>query len=66
MLESAIARARTAGRYARGAAVVSLNATVARASYLVAAHRGIDVAPRDTLETQYSKLVQKFDGGSAA
>jgi hypothetical protein len=62
MLESAIARARAAGRYARGAAVVSLDATVERASYLVAAHRGIDVAPRDTLETLYSKLVQSFDG----
>lgn len=62
MLESAIARARTAGRYSRGAAVVSLDATVERASYLVAAHRGVDVAPRDTLETLYSKLVQNFDG----
>ena len=62
MLESAIARAHTAGRYNRGAAVVSLDATVERASYLVAAHRGVDVAPRDTLETLYSKLVQNFDG----
>jgi hypothetical protein len=62
MLESATARARTAGRYSRGAAVVSLDATVERASYLVATHRGIDVAPRETLETLYSKLVQNFDG----
>ena len=62
MLESAIARARTAGRYSRGAAVVSLDAAVERASYLVAAHRGIEIAPRDTLETLYSKLVQNFDG----
>src|SRR3954463_6386150 len=62
MLESASARARTAGRYSRGAAVVSLDATVERASYLVAAYRGIEVAPRDTLETLYSKLVQNFDG----
>lgn len=62
MLESAIARARTAGRYSRGAAVVALDATVERASYLVAAQRGIDVAPRDTLETLYSKLVQNFNG----
>ena len=62
MLESAIARARTAGRYSRGAAVVSLDATVERASYLVAAHRGIEVGTRDTLSTLYSKLVQNFDG----
>ena len=62
MLESAIARARTAGRYSRGGAVVSLDATVERASYLVAAHRGIEVGTRDTLSTLYSKLVQNFDG----
>lgn len=62
MLEDALRRARTAGRYARGSAVVALDATVERVTYLVAQSRSLTPGPRATLPDVYSKVKQDLGG----
>ncbi len=49
MMDDALRRGRSAGRYSRGSAVVALDATVERVTYLVAQSRGLSPAPRATL-----------------
>ena len=60
MLQDAVNRAQTSHRFSRGAAIVALDATVERVSYLVALRRGLDLSPKATLADIYSKLVASF------
>lgn len=62
MLEEALSRARTAGRYSRGSAVVGLDAVVERVTYTVAVRRETNLGSRSTLPDVYSKLVESFAG----
>ena len=61
MLQDAVNRVHTSHRFSRGAAIVALDATVERVSYLVALRRGLDLSPKATLADIYSKLVASFD-----
>jgi hypothetical protein len=60
MLQDAVDRVHTSHRFSRGAAIVALDATVERVSYLVALRRGLDLSPKATLADIYSKLVASF------
>lgn len=59
-LTEAVSNAKRAGRYKRGAAIVALDATVERASSIVATTRGIAIPKNGALEDLISKLKQHF------
>ena len=62
-LEDALSRAKGASKYRRGAAIVALDATVERASSIVAITRGVIIPANGKLDDLISRLVQDF--GSA-
>lgn len=59
-LEDALARARAASKYLRGPSIVALDASVERASTLVAITRGVPVPTNAKLDDLISRLVQDF------
>ncbi|MHA7306541.1 hypothetical protein ACX80E_15080 [Arthrobacter sp. TMN-49] len=59
-LEDALSRAKGASKYRRGAAIVALDATVERASSMVAVTRGVPVPSNGKLDDLVSRLVQDF------
>lgn len=59
-LTEAVSNAKRAGRYQRGAVIVALDATVERASSIVATTRGITIPKNGALDDLISKLKQDF------
>lgn len=56
MLSDALQRARAAARYTRGAAIVSLDATVERANYLVVQREGLNPSPKASFGDIHSSI----------
>lgn len=59
-LQDALSRAKGATKYRRGTAIVALDATVERASSIVAVTRGLLIPPKGTLEDLISRLIESF------
>src|SRR5699024_4024298 len=57
-LEDALLRAKGAGRYRRGSAIVALDAVVERASWIVMVTRGLTPPKNGKLDDYISQLVQ--------